>query len=158
MAPEVIKGKGYGRRSDIWSLGCTVVEMVTGRPPWSEIGNTITAMFRITSDDEPAPVPVTFEMEGQAFLFRCFVRKAGKRATALELSQHQYVTGLVISAVIPSDCRATSAPGIKRLKPRKANSRGTTPVKMSRHTTEDVQTEEITSMNLPFPTPPLCAT
>jgi serine/threonine protein kinase len=45
MAPEVIKQNKYGRYADIWSLGCTIIEMATGKPPYSHFKNQVTAMF-----------------------------------------------------------------------------------------------------------------
>lgn len=42
MAPEVIELKGASPKSDIWSLGCTVIELLTGRPPYGEIANSMT--------------------------------------------------------------------------------------------------------------------
>ena len=41
MAPEVIELKGASTKSDIWSLGCTVIELLTGRPPYGEIANSM---------------------------------------------------------------------------------------------------------------------
>ena len=40
MAPEVVKGgsedaSGYGRKCDVWSIGCVIVQMVTAKPPWA---------------------------------------------------------------------------------------------------------------------------
>jgi serine/threonine protein kinase len=48
MAPEVIRQqRNVGRRSDIWSLGCTLIEMITGQPPYADIKNATACIFKI---------------------------------------------------------------------------------------------------------------
>lgn len=47
MAPEVIELKGASTKSDIWSLGCTVIELLTGRPPYGDITNTMTGRIML---------------------------------------------------------------------------------------------------------------
>ena len=57
MAPEIIKQTGHGRKADIWSFGCTVIEMATGRPPWSEQKNVFAALYFIGQSTEPSISP-----------------------------------------------------------------------------------------------------
>lgn len=45
MAPEVVKQTGHSSKADIWSVGCLVVEMLTGAHPWPEL-NQLQAMFQ----------------------------------------------------------------------------------------------------------------
>jgi len=90
MAPEVVKGVGYGRRADVWSLGCTVIEMATGRPPWSESQNQISAMYRVASGEEQVEIPQSLSTEGRNFLSWCFKRDPNDRATTKYLQDHPF--------------------------------------------------------------------
>ena len=47
MSPEVLSNSGdYNKKTDIWSLGITAIEMAEGEPPYSHI-NYMRAMFVI---------------------------------------------------------------------------------------------------------------
>jgi len=49
MAPEVIdtQKKGYNFKIDIWSVGCVVLEMWTGKRPW--IGDeAVAVIFKVS--------------------------------------------------------------------------------------------------------------
>ncbi|XP_061375985.1 mitogen-activated protein kinase kinase kinase NPK1-like [Gastrolobium bilobum] len=93
MAPEVLRNEMLDFAADIWSLGCTVIEMATGRPPWSdEVSNPMAAVLRIARGDVLPQFPTHFSKEGLDFLSRCLEREPSKRCTAEELLSHPFVS------------------------------------------------------------------
>jgi len=90
VAPEVIELKGATYASDIWSLGCTVVELLTGRPPWADDTNTLSVMFHIVEDGNP-PIPDGCSVELDDFLRLCFQKNAALRPKAEELFEHPWL-------------------------------------------------------------------
>ncbi|KAI5064165.1 hypothetical protein GOP47_0020835, partial [Adiantum capillus-veneris] len=72
MAPEVIKGDNYGRHADIWSVGCTVIEMLTAMHPWPGIDNSWAAIFQIAKASSGPPIPETASDDAKNFLGNCF--------------------------------------------------------------------------------------
>lgn len=55
MAPEIIQLSGASSASDIWSVGCTVIELLQGKPPYHNLA-AMPALFAIVNDDHP-PLP-----------------------------------------------------------------------------------------------------
>ncbi|XP_069343759.1 mitogen-activated protein kinase kinase kinase 4 isoform X1 [Eulemur rufifrons] len=93
MAPEVItraKGEGHGRAADIWSLGCVVIEMVTGKRPWHEYEHNFQIMYKVGMGHKP-PIPERLSPEGKDFLSHCLESDPKMRWTASQLLDHSFV-------------------------------------------------------------------
>ncbi|CDH52536.1 pkinase-domain-containing protein [Lichtheimia corymbifera JMRC:FSU:9682] len=90
MAPEVIELKGASTKSDIWSLGCTIIELLTGRPPYAGM-IAMSALYHIVEDDHP-PVPENASETLQDLLYACFQKDPSQRPTAKELMQHPWIS------------------------------------------------------------------
>lgn len=55
MSPEVVINQNYSRKSDVWGVGCTLIQMATGNPPYSEFSNHFAALFAIADLDAKPP-------------------------------------------------------------------------------------------------------
>ncbi|CAK0856812.1 unnamed protein product [Prorocentrum cordatum] len=82
MAPEVMRQSGYGRKADIWSLGCVIIEMSTAEPPWGTFDNCLAAMVRIAMSDETPPVPAHLSEACRDLVRLCTRRDPEQRPTA----------------------------------------------------------------------------
>ncbi|XVE93008.1 hypothetical protein REPUB_Repub01dG0153200 [Reevesia pubescens] len=90
MPPEsVIDGK-ISHALDIWSLGCIVLEMITGKLPW-EYQNMRDLAIKIGFSRFPPKIPETMSSTGKDFLMRCFERDPSKRWTADMLLSHPFL-------------------------------------------------------------------
>ncbi|KAH3743789.1 protein serine/threonine kinase [Pelomyxa schiedti] len=93
MAPEVMLGNAVGTPADVWSLACTVVEMVTGKPPWSQqFPEPALAMFPICNSNTPLQIPSHLSPQLQQFLDICLQRDPSLRPDTKTLMKHPFLT------------------------------------------------------------------
>eukprot|EP01060_Flectonema_neradi_P040664 TRINITY_DN9363_c1_g1_i1.p1 TRINITY_DN9363_c1_g1~~TRINITY_DN9363_c1_g1_i1.p1 ORF type:complete len:775 (+),score=78.49 TRINITY_DN9363_c1_g1_i1:202-2325(+) len=89
MAPEVIELSDPVPASDIWSVGCTVCELMTGQPPYSSL-TPLSALYHTVNDVRP-PISSRLTEQCKSFVLQCFSKDPSVRATATDLASHPWV-------------------------------------------------------------------
>jgi len=97
MAPEIIRKEGYNEKADTWSLGITIIEMIQGRPPNSDI-NSIDKLHLLVERDPPKfSNPKQWSPALNKFLASCLVKDAKERPSAIDLLEDPFMSPTVVS-------------------------------------------------------------
>lgn len=91
MSPEVIARSLYNKKTDIWSLGITAIEMAEGEPPYSNL-HPVRAMFVIQKNPAKGLTePHKWSNEFTDFVKKCLTIDPKQRPTAKELLIHSFI-------------------------------------------------------------------
>jgi len=91
MAPELVRGRAYDDKVDVWSLGITALEMCDGEPPLMDI-SPMKAMLRIATQGTPRPKdPTKWSRALKHFLNRALHMQVKYRSSAQSLLQHPFM-------------------------------------------------------------------
>ncbi|KAG9292597.1 hypothetical protein G9A89_006968 [Geosiphon pyriformis] len=100
MAPEIIELSGATTKSDVWSVGCVVIELLEGKPPYSHL-DPMPALYAIVQDEHP-PLPESASPAVKNFLMHCFQKDPNLRVTAKKLLKHPWIANSRKTASIDS--------------------------------------------------------
>jgi len=91
MAPELIQGKDYDQKVDIWSLGVMMIECAENDPPYFE-EDPVRALFRITTEGiPPLKEPNRWSDPFKDFLKQTVTRDPAARPSAAALLEHPFI-------------------------------------------------------------------
>ncbi|XP_048846512.1 dual specificity mitogen-activated protein kinase kinase 6-like isoform X3 [Brienomyrus brachyistius] len=96
MAPERINPelnqKGYNVKSDIWSLGITMIELAILRFPYDSWGTPFQQLKQVVEEPSPQLPAECFSPEFVDFTSQCLKKSSKERPAYTELMQHPFFT------------------------------------------------------------------
>jgi serine/threonine protein kinase len=112
MAPEVVMGETYGWPADIWSLGCTVLEMINGKPPWFDLGQ-IGALNALAKKIAVPPIPDSMADLGKDFVNACLSYQPDMRPDSQTLLAYDWLAEQAEAAELKAAEKAREAAGLE---------------------------------------------
>ncbi|KAG4075399.1 hypothetical protein HA402_015052 [Bradysia odoriphaga] len=98
MAPERIdpqRAKGYDVRSDVWSLGITLMEVATGKFPYPKWGSVFEQLYQVVQGEAPRLTTsyngMEFSDEFVDFVNTCLIKEESDRPKYSKLLQHPFI-------------------------------------------------------------------
>eukprot|EP01135_Chromosphaera_perkinsii_P001827 Nk52_evm6s211 gene=Nk52_evmTU6s211 len=93
LAPEVIKqeNEGYGYKSDVYSIGCTMYEMLLGKPPFGDL-EPMAAIFRVGNGETPRIPEDSMSPEAARLLGKMLALNPDDRPEIEEILEDEYLT------------------------------------------------------------------
>jgi serine/threonine protein kinase len=110
MAPELVRGKPYDSRVDIWSLGIMLLEMAEWEPPFLR-EQPLRALYLIATKGAPKfKEPARWSQHMISFLQAACEVDPVNRASADQLLQHAFVQAAATKQVVAQLLMATKKP------------------------------------------------
>ncbi|KAH0947267.1 hypothetical protein HN011_011028 [Eciton burchellii] len=98
MAPERIdpqRARGYDVRSDVWSLGITLMEVATGYFPYPKWNSVFEQLYQVVQGDPPRLSPNEngnhFTMDFVNFVNTCLIKEETQRPKYNKLLEHPFI-------------------------------------------------------------------
>ncbi|XP_046385190.1 dual specificity mitogen-activated protein kinase kinase 4 isoform X2 [Ischnura elegans] len=98
MAPERIdpqRARGYDVRSDVWSLGITLMEVATGHFPYPKWNSVFEQLYQVVQGDPPRLTPYengnSFTREFVNFVNTCLIKDETQRPKYNRLLEHPFI-------------------------------------------------------------------
>ncbi|CAH0370956.1 unnamed protein product [Pelagomonas calceolata] len=125
MAPEVMTGETYGRKTDVWSLGGLLIQMATGEPPWKCLSfqGVPQLLLHVVAAKSAPPLDhyTHLSSELREAILRCCDPDPDKRPFARDVLELPFFLDRVDSPLTPDTPNRFSqqpAPYARRVQPR----------------------------------------
>ncbi|KAI9322649.1 kinase-like domain-containing protein [Dichotomocladium elegans] len=115
MSPERIMGSPYSVKSDVWSLGITLMELALARFPFPPDGDPLSIfelLQHIVNEPVPSFPPNKVPLVLSDFVDKCLVKDVQLRATPSDLMKHEYLVSAKTDRVdlVKWACSVSSPP------------------------------------------------